>query len=241
MAERELQFENVLSGASAEKRTALIVFPIVVVLAILVGFAVVAISRMSGLSTQVRMANQQVDEANKVVEERDKQLRDARAEVAVLASPGQGGGVLTAVAKDSGASGVALLHPEQHALNVYAFNLSPPPEGQGYRLVVTDAEGHERVLAAITPDDRGAAYLLARDVPEGATKVQVALVPASAAAQGVKPAAQAGAEESSAPQRQSVLAGDLPRPGEAGVVMPQPQAPKVHARTPAGRGRRRGR
>jgi len=239
MADRELQFENVLSGGSAEKRTALIVFPIVVVLAIVIGFAVVAISRMSGLSTQVRMANQQVDEANKVVEERDKQLRDARAEVSVLASPGQGGGVLTAAVKDSGASGVALVHPEQHALNVYAFNLSPPPEGQAYRLVVTDAEGHEKVLAAITPDDRGAAYLLARDVPEAVTKVRVVAMPAGAAAQGANTAAQGG--EAAAPQRQTVLAGDLPRPGEAGIVMPQPQAPPVQARTPAGQGKRRGR
>jgi hypothetical protein len=239
MAERDLQFENVLSGGRAEKRTALIVFPVVVVLAVIVGFAAVAVSRMSSLSTEVQVAKKQADEANKAVEDRDRQVREARADVAVLASPGQGAAVLAATASDSGASGVALVHPEQHALNVYAFNLSPPPEGQEYRLIVTDGEGRETMLAALAPDDRGGAYLLARDVPEGPSKVEVALVPKGVGA-AAKPGVQGGAAQpGKAPERQPVLAGQLPRPGEAGVVAAaKPEAQKAQARTPA-RGRRR--
>lgn len=247
MPERDLQFENVLSGGRAEKRTALIVFPVVVVLAVIIGFAAVAISRMSSLSTQVQVAQKQVDEANKAVEERDKQVREARADVAVLASPGQGASVLAAATPDSGASGVALSHPEQHALNVYVFNVSPAPEGQEYRLIVSDAEGRETMLAGLTPDDRGAAYLLARDVPEGASKVEIALVPKGArgaAQQAAQPAlasAQQAQQAQHPAERQPLLVGQLPRPGEAGVVAApsQPESPKAQARTPVARGRRR--
>lgn len=238
MPERDLQFENVLSGGRAEKRTALIVFPVVVVLAVIVGFAAVAISRMSSLSTQVQVAQKQVEDANKTVEDRDRQVREARADTAVLASPGQGAAVLAATAPDSGASGIALSHPEQHAVNLYAFNLSPPPEGQEYRLIVTDAEGRETMLGGLTPDDRGGAYLLARDVPEGATKVEIALVAKGARgpAEGAGGSAQQGQKPA---ERQPVLAGQLPRPGEAGVIAAtHAEAPKAQARTPA-RGRRR--
>lgn len=248
MAERDLQFENVLSGGRAEKRTALIVFPVVVVLAVIVGFAAVAISRMSSLSTQVQVAEKQVDEANKAVEERDKQVREARADVGVLASPGQGAAILAAVAPDSGASAVAMVHPEQHSLNVYAYNLSPAPEAQEYRLVVTDGEGRETLLGALTLDDRGGAYLLARDVPEGAAKVEIALVPKGAHPQPnapAKPGEQGGAQaaQGDKQERQPVLAGQLPRPGEAGVIAAaqraEPKGPKAQARAPAPGARRK--
>ncbi len=223
-----LAFEKVLSGRSAEKRTALIVFPVVVAVAIVIGLAAISISRMSGLSSQVQIAQQQVTEANKAVEERDRQLREVKADVAVLSTPGQGASVLHA-GTESGASGLARIHPERHAIVLYAYNLNPPAEGQEYRLIVSDAEGHEALLGALSPDDRGAASLLARDVPEGASRVEVALVPKADAA------AEAPA------RRQPVLRGMLPKPGESGVMTEGP-APgqKVQAREPAG-GLRRGR
>ncbi len=226
-----LAFEKVLSGRSAEKRTALIVFPVVVGLAIVIGFAAVSISRMSGLSSQVQIAQQQVAEANKTIEERDRQLREAKADVAILSTPGQGASVLRA-ATDNGASAIARVHPERHAIALYAYDLKPPADGQEYRLVVSDGEGHEALLGTFTPDERGAASLLARDVPEGVSRLEVALLPKGSAA---GPGA-AGA------QRQPVLIGMLPKPGESGVVTSAPEAPgqRGQARQPAA-GRRRGR
>ena len=223
-ADSEIAFDRVLSGGSAERRTALIVFPAVVVLAVLIGFAFVAISRMSGLSTQVQIAQKQVEESNKTIEQRDAQLRDAHSETAVLASAGQGAAVLGATSPDSGASGVALDHPEQHALAVYAFNLAPPPEGQEYRLIVTDGAGQEQLMGAVSPSDRGAGFLLARDVPEGAAKIEIALLPkaagagAGAKAEGARNGKQEAVKEAPPATRQPVLVGQLPRPGEAGVV-----------------------
>ena len=222
-----LAFEKVLSGRSAEKRTALIVFPVVVAIAIVIGLAAVSISRMSGLSSEAQIAKQQLTEANQALEERDRQLREAKADMAVLSTPGQGASVLHA-ATENGASGLARVHPERHAIALYAYNLNPPAEGQEYRFIVSDGEGHEALLGVLTPDDRGAASLLARDVPEGVSRVELALVPK-------------GAATSEAPaRRQPILRGMLPKPGEAGVVTgaPEPSGKKLQARAPAGsRGR----
>jgi len=225
-----LAFEKVLSGRSAEKRTALIVFPVVVALALIIGLAAVSISRMSGLSSQVQVAQQQVAEANKAIEERDRQLREAKADAAVLSTPGQGASVLRA-ATDNGASGIARVHPERHAIALYAYNLAAPAEGQEYRLIVSDGENHEALLGTLSPDDRGAASILARDVPEGVTRLEVALLPKGSTA---------GSGEAGA-KRQPVLIGMLPKPGEAGVVTSAPEAAgqKVQARQPAGDRRRK--
>jgi hypothetical protein len=231
-APEEIRFDSILSRRSAGTRTALFVFPAIVAIVAIVVFAAVAISRMSGLQTQLQAAQQQAQDANKVVEERDRQIRDAQSETAVLASVGQGAGVLAATSKESTASGVVLDHPAQHALAVYAFNLLPPPEGQEYRLIVTDGMGAESLLGALRPDDRGGSFLMARDVPEGLAKVEIALVPTSATkpapdqvkgssggpGSGAAEAKVATAQKAPA-ERKPVLTGALPRPGEAGVVI----------------------
>jgi hypothetical protein len=214
MVERDLQFGRVLETRSSEKRALLIVLPVVVVFALVVGFAVVAISRMSGLSTEAQLAQQQAEEAQKATDERDQKLREARAEAAILGSPGQGAAVLAAAVRDSGASGVAILHPETNAMNLYAYNLSPPPEGMDYRVIARAASGQEKDVAALSVDDRGGAFVLARDIPEGATHVEVALVPKKSEP-GAQPNDQGAAMR---PVRQTVLAGEFPLPGEAGVV-----------------------
>jgi hypothetical protein len=232
MADHDLQFGRVLERGSSEKRTMLIVLPVVVVLAIMVGFAGVAISRMSGLSTEVQVAQRQVEEAQKAVEERDQKLREARSEVSVLGSAGQGAAVLAAAAPDSGVSGLALVHPEQNAVNLYAYNLPPAPDGQEYRVIVRDAAGGEKDVAALAPNERGEGFVIARDVPEGASHVELALLPKGAAQpqQGQPAGRQGSGAAPAAPQpgatRKTVLAGDLPKPGEAGVVMASSDASK---------------
>jgi hypothetical protein len=237
MDKSELAFDSVLSSRTTDKRIALIVFPVVIVLAAVIGFAAVAISRMSGLQDQARIAQRQVQEAQQALDERDRQLREARADASILGSAGQGAAVLAPARAGSGANGVALYHPESKALSLFVYNLAPPPEGQEYRLVVTDAEGQERLLAPVKPDDRGAAHALARDLPEGLAKVEVALVPASsgggAAAQGTGAggAARAPQGQAAQPERETVVVGQLPKPGEAGVVLPKaPEGAKARAR-----------
>ncbi|MFL5272820.1 MAG: hypothetical protein ACJ79R_17725 [Anaeromyxobacteraceae bacterium] len=224
------------------------VLPVVVLLAIIVGFAVVAISKMSGLTTEVQVAQKQAEEAQKAVEERDQKLREARAEVSVLGSAGQGAAVLAAAERGSGVSGLALVHPEQNALNLYAYNLPPAPEGQEYRVIIRDAGGGEKDVAAVAPNERGEGFVIARDVPEGAAHVELALVPKGAQqaqprqGQGQNGQAQAGGAQPAPAQqatRKPVLAGDLPKPGEAGVTTPQPSDDGPPARqAQARRGRR---
>jgi hypothetical protein len=241
MDNSDLAFDGVLSGRSNERRTALIVFPVVVVLVAILGAAAISISRVSGLRDQVTLSQRQAEAAAKTVEERDGQLRAARGDAAVLSSPGQGAAVLAATTAGSGANGIALYHPEQNAMNLYAYNLAPAPEGKEYRLVVTEAGGQERLLGAVTPDDRGATYALARDLPEGVSRLELALVakgaaapaPSVAAAQGTGAGAsppQAGpAAAQPAGQREAVLVGQFPKPGEAGVVMPKPEQRETSA------------
>lgn len=247
--ESDLRFDSVLGGRSTEKRTALIVFPIVVLVVALVIFAGTAISRTSGLQTQLHIAQQQLQEANHVVDERDRQLRDAHGETATLATPGQGAAVLSGTAAAKGASGVVLDHPEQHALAIYAFGLEPPRDGQEYRLVVTDGAGRESLLGGLAPDARGAAFLLARGVPEGIAKVELALVPKAAPSKATPSRTGERAQGATAietrvdpapVERTPVLTGAVPRPGEAGVVLTSSadeSAPRAQART----GRKRAR
>jgi hypothetical protein len=224
MADRDLQFGRVLESGSSQKRTLLIVLPLVLVLAIIVGFAAVAISRVSGLSTEVQVAQRQVEDAQKAVEERDQKLREARSEVSILGSAGQGAAVLSAAVPESGVSGLALVHPEQNAVNLYAYNLPPAPDGQEYHVIVRGAAGGEKDVVALTPNDRGEGFVIARDVPDGASHVELALVPKGGSQpQQIQPAAQQspGAPPAASPPaatRKTVLAGDLPKPGEAGVV-----------------------
>lgn len=240
-AHGDLRFDSVLGGRPAGVRTALIVFPVVAVMVALAVLAGVAISRMSGLQAQVRIAQRQAEEANKAVDERDRQLRDARAETAALATPGQGAAVLRATAAASGASGIVLAHPAQHVLAVHVFGLRPPGRDQEYRLIVTDGVGRESLLGALRLDDRGASFLLARGVPEGIASVEVASVPEAASAdRGATGSAPGGAAAGPPAEREPVLTGALPRPGEAGVVLAagpsESRTPRAHDR--AARGRR---
>ncbi|HET9598298.1 MAG TPA: hypothetical protein VFP65_22105 [Anaeromyxobacteraceae bacterium] len=238
MDKSDLAFDSVLSSRTTDRRIALIVFPVVLVLAAIVAFAAVSISRMSGLQDQVKIAQRQAEESQKAADDKDRQLTAAKGEASALGSAGQGAAVLAPAQAGSGMNGVAIYHPESKLLNLFAYNLAPAPEGQEYRLVVTDGQGQEQLVQApVAPDDRGAAHLLARDLPEGLSRVEVALVPkqgtGAAAAQGTgaggAPAAAQGQQKPA--ERETVMVGQLPKPGEAGVVMPRPpETPRAQGR-----------
>jgi hypothetical protein len=196
-----LEFGKVLSSRSSERRVWLLVVPAVLGLAALVGFAGLAMSRTAGLRTRAELAEKQAAEASRTVEERDRLLAKARADEAILRSPGRGAAVL-APAEGGAASGFATWHPEQRALKLFAFGLAPPPEDREYRVEARAGEGEPVAVGTVAPDERGGAFLVARELPEGAREVRVVLAPkdgAGAAAPAV------------------VLSGSLPRAGESGL------------------------
>src|ERR671931_82094 len=70
--------------------------------------------------------------------------------------------------------------------------LTAPPQGQEYRIDVVKANGERTSVGALSPDERGAGFALARDVPEGATQVAIRLAPQQPKKEGE---AQGGAQQ----------------------------------------------
>ena len=256
MAENDsnLAFGRVLEGKSSDRKVWFLVIPLVLGLGALLVFAGLAIAKTGGLESKVELAEQQALEAQKAVEERDALLRKARSDEAVLRSPGQGAAVMAAAQADSPASGVALVHPEQSAVKLFVFGLERPEAGQEYRVeAVAKERGERTTLGVIVPDDKGTGFLLAKNLPEGATGVEVVLAKAQAkpdaegdaAGEATGAAGDAAAADASASQAAAaaeapagestlILAGLFPAPGTAGVVAaPDVQAQAAQARTPA--------
>lgn len=236
------QFGSVLDRRTSEKRIWWFVVPGVLVLGALIAATGISVAKVSGLETQVRLAQQQAADAQRTVEDRDKLLQKARVDEDVLRSAGQGAAVLAASDEESPASGVAIYHPERHALKVYAFGLRAPPQGQEYRLDAVKESGERTSIAALSPDERGAAFTLAREVPEGSSRIAIRLAPRQAkegaeakAGEQQQPATQEVTPAGKEPEGTVLLSGALPKPGEAGVVA----APQVQARSPAPAPRRR--
>src|SRR4051794_38192753 len=136
------QFGSVLAKSGPEKRVWWFVIPGILALGALIVTAGVAISRASGLESQVKLAQQQAAEAHKAVDERDKLLQKARVDEELLRSAGRGAAVLGATSPDSPASGVAVYHPASRAVKLYAFGLQAPPAGQEYRVEVLAGDRH---------------------------------------------------------------------------------------------------
>jgi hypothetical protein len=227
IASESPQFGSLLAKSGPEKRVWWFVIPAILALGALIVAAGVAISRASGLESQVKLAQQQVADAQKTVEERDKLLQKARVDEELLRSAGRGAAVLGATSPDSPASGVAVYHPANHAVKLYVFGLQAPPAGQEYRVEVV-AGDERKAVGAIAPDERGSAFLLAKDVPEAATEIAVRVAPAGESKQGTPPATDAR-------QEAPLLTGTLPKTGESGVVE---APPRVQARAPATKRRR---
>lgn len=263
MAEHDnsnLEFGRVLEGGTGERKIWFIIIPAVLGLGALLVFAGLAIAKSGGLESQVKLADQRVEEANKAVSERDELLKKARADEAVLRSPGQGVSVMAAAQPKSPASGVAMIHPEHGAVKLYVFGLEHPQAGQEYRVEVIGPDKQRKQLGRIAPDDRGTGFLLAKDVPEGSTAVEVVLAAvtpngegasakvsgeagaqqdAQGAEQAEAKAEEGAAEDAAAAGSTLILAGDFPAPGTAGVVQaPTDLSQRAQARTPSRAARR---
>lgn len=251
-----IEFGRVLDGKTSDRKVWFLIIPVVLGLGALLVFAGLAISKAGGLESKVRLAEQQVQDANKAVEERDALLKKARADESVLRSPGQGAAVMAAAQPESPASGVALVHPDQQAVKLFVFGLAHAEQGQEYRVNAIDAEKARTLLGKVVPDDRGTAFLLAKNLPEGATGVEVVLGAVQAGAEGTGSAAQgedagkgnakpegegeapASSQEEAGADATLILAGEFPKPGTAGVVAAPDLSGQAQARTPAARARR---
>lgn len=237
-----LEFGRVLEGSTSDKKIWWLIIPAVLALGALLVFAGMALSKAGGLESKVRVAEQQAQEANKAVEERDQLLKKARADEAILRSPGQGVAVMASPQANSPATGVAVVHPEQKAVKLFVFGLKHPDAGQEYRAEAITADKQRAPLGAVIPDDRGTAFLLAKDLPEGASGIELVLGAATAAANGgsagdpeqSKGAASAGDE----PETTVILTGLFPKPGTAGVVQAPDVSEQAQARTPRRSARR---
>ncbi len=233
-----INFGRVLKEGSAgvsETRTWLYVLPALAVVVFLVVFSFSAISRASGLASQVKRAGGALEEARKAVDERDKLLTAARADELVTKTPGQAAVVMTAGPAGGNASGVVLVHPDQHALAIHLFGLPPASQGQQYRVYASTKGGEPKQVASFdTVDQAGRAFAIARNVPDGPLQLTVAMAPAT----GDQPAA-------SPPT--AVLSASLPGVNEAsGVLMAKasvevPTQSKASARPRRAQGRAQGR
>jgi len=222
MAQESLRFGRVTERSTSDRKVWLFVLPIMAGLVFLLVFAGLAISKTSGLETQINQLTTANQELQKSVEERDRVITASRAEDAILRTPGSGATLLTAPGPNPVSSGVGFYHPEFHALNAYLFALTAPPPGQEYRLeVVVGKEGVHKPLGKVDLDSAGSSFFLSKEVPEGITGVDVALYPA-------------GQQDPSAAAKPT-LAGALPGVGETGVV----DARAAQARTPPAGSRRR--
>ncbi|HZZ85928.1 MAG TPA: hypothetical protein VFE30_15440 [Anaeromyxobacteraceae bacterium] len=221
MAQETLQFGRVTERATSDRKVWLFVLPIMAALVLLLVFAGLAISKTSGLETQVSQLTAANQELQKNLDERDKVITASRAEDSVLRTPGAGATLLTASGPNAASSGVAFYHPEFHAVNAYLFALAAPPSGQEYRLeVVVGKAGERKPVAKVDPDSSGSSFVFAKELPEGITGVNVALYPAG----------QQDAQAAAKP----LLAGALPGVGQTGVLDQR----EAQARAPAAASRR---
>lgn len=242
----DLEFGRVLEGKHADRKVWFIIIPAVVALCAVLVVAGLAIARAGELESKLALAEQQAQDSQKEIEARDELLQKARGDEGILRSSGQGAAVMAAASPEIPASGVALVYPDQSAVKVYAFGLAQPEAGREYRVLAVSGDAGQRTrLGRIVPDSRGTAFLLAKDVPEGATGVEVVLAEVQAdggepeadapAAAREEPAADAGAEAQSGTL---VMAGLFPKPGTVGVVAAPDVSQRAQARTPPSGSRR---
>ena len=119
---------------------------------------------------------------------------------------------------------MAFAHPSENAVRVYFYGLTAPPEGQEYVVAARTKGGEAKALGDVVPGNDGTGFLLARDLPEGTTAIELLLRP-----QGQE--ALDGAEPR--------VSARYPANGERGVLTetaPAAQAParSFHARVGAG-------
>ena len=177
MAHDRIEFGSVLEGKGSEGKLWLFIIPAIIAVFAIAGYGVMQISKAGALERDARAAQAQAAELQKTVEQRDKLLVDARAEEAIQRSPGAAVALFYGVNSRAHESGVAFAHPSENAVRVYFYGLTAPPEGQEYVVAARTKGGEAKALGDVVPGNDGTGFLLARDLPEGTTAIELLLRP----------------------------------------------------------------
>jgi hypothetical protein len=171
--DRAVKFGSFLDRETSDKKIWLLVIPILA--AVIAGsvWAFSAVSRADSFRAEADRERAQNAELQKSLEERDKLLVQARAEEGVLKSAGQASSLFYGVAPDATESGLVIANPSEKAAKVYLYGLVAPPAGQEYVIAARGADGTPRPLGTVLPSEAGTAFLLAKDLPDGANVIEV--------------------------------------------------------------------
>jgi hypothetical protein len=188
MAHDHVKFGRVLEERTGDRKLWFFVVPAILALIALAGVGIYGISQASTVKRDVATARAKADELQKSVDERDKLLVAARADENVLRSPGQAIAIFYGIDPGAVESGVAVAIPADRAAKVILYGLQPPPEGQRYTLAARAQDGTLAALRDVPIGGDGSAFLVAKNVPEGTTALELVLRDASLGAVGDAPA-----------------------------------------------------
>lgn len=220
MRRERIEFGAVLDKESADAKVWLVVVPVVVLVVAAVVWGGMTVSRAGTYQAELEREKDRAAQLQRSIDERDKLLVQARSDEGLLESAGQAAGIFLGVAKDATESGVVIANPDQRAVRAYLYGLVAPPSGREYVLAARDGSGTRKALGKILPSELGTGFLLARELPEGTSSVELLL-------------RDAGSEslDGAAPR----IAARYPRTAEERGILAQPEAaPAAQAR----RGRR---
>lgn len=183
MPSDRIEFGSVLGKERSDKRIWLVIIPVIAIVLGGIVWVAATVSKADTYRTDLERSQARLAELEKTIEERDELLTRARADEGLLRSPGQAVALLFA---DPGAkeapteSGVVVALPDQKAVRVILYGLGTPPQGREYVVAARAKDGARKPLGRVVPTADGSGFLVARDVPEGTTRVDLVLAPAGA-------------------------------------------------------------
>jgi hypothetical protein len=219
MASERIEFGSVLESKGSEGKLWLFIVPVIVGVFALAGYGIMQVSKAGSVEREAKAAQQQVAELQKTIEQRDKLLTDARAEEGLQRSAGAAAALFYGVNPKAQESGIAFAHPSEKAVRVYLYGLATPPEGQEYVVAARTKGGQTKALGSVLPGNDGTGFLLAKDVPEGTSTVELLLRPR---------------DQENLDGAEPRVAARYPASGERGILAEAPPAQARRGRGPRG-------
>jgi len=177
MASDRIEFGSVLGDKGSDAKLWLLIIPAILGVFAIAGYGMWKMSQAGSLERDAKAAQAQIAELQQTLEQRDKLLADARSEEAIQRSAGAAVSLFYGVNARAQESGVAFAHPAEGAVRAYFYGLTPPPEGKEYVVAARTGSGEVKALGDVVPGNDGTAFVLARDVPEGTTAIELLLRP----------------------------------------------------------------
>lgn len=240
MADDPVKFGRVLEENRADRRVWLVIVPAVAGVIALGVVGIYGISQANTVKDDVAAARARADELQKAVDQRDALLVAARSDESLLRSAGQATAIFYGIDPRAVESGIAVAVPGERAAKVILYGLQSPPSGQRYTVAARGADGALSALRDVAVDSDGAAFVLARNVPEGTTALELVLREASLGAAGGAPpegartsaAPKAGAEGAPKAGQEGEQASAAVEPGALPAISLEGATPRIAARFP---------